>query len=101
MTKSKNSVVVAKTIAPTTSTVTTVTKNAITTKRFVIRKSLIGSNTVISFTNNKSVVCTYDHDLVYNAFKAKFDLMPCFEKYGSYTNTNNLPAFVRALPELV
>jgi hypothetical protein len=27
--------------------------------------------------------------------------MPCFEKYGSYTNTNNLPAFVRALPELV
>jgi hypothetical protein len=33
--------------------------------------------------------------------KAKFDLMPCFEKYGSYTNTNNLPAFVRALPEIV
>jgi hypothetical protein len=27
--------------------------------------------------------------------------MPCFEKYGSYTNTNNLPAFVRALPSLV
>jgi len=101
MTKSKNSAVVAKTIAPATSTVTTVTKNSITTKRFVIRKSLIGTNTVISFTNNKSVLCTYDHDLVYNAFKAKFDLMPCFEKYGSYTNTNNLPAFVRALPELV
>jgi hypothetical protein len=27
--------------------------------------------------------------------------MPCFDKYGSYTNSNNLPAFVRALPELV
>ena len=98
MTKSKNSVVLTTTTPVTTPVIT---KNSITTKRFVIRKSLIGTNTVISFTNNKSILCTYDHDLVYNAFKAKFDLMPCFEKYGSYTNTNNLPAFVRALPELV
>jgi hypothetical protein len=73
----------------------------LTTKRFVIRKSLIGSNTIISFTNNKQEVCRYDHDKVYNQLKEKFDSMPCFEKYGSYTNTNNLPAFVRALPELV
>lgn len=73
----------------------------LTTKRFVIRKSLIGTNTVISFTNAKNTVCTYNHDKVYEALKAKFDAMPCFAKYGSYTNTNNLPAFVRALPELV
>ena len=84
-----------------TTTTTTVTKNALTTKRFVIRKSLIGTNTVISFTNAKQVLCTYDHDLVYSQLKAKFDLMPCFEKYGSYTNSNNLPAFVRALPKIV
>jgi hypothetical protein len=82
-------------VAPVTS------KNALTTKRFVIRKSLIGTNTVISFTNAKQVLCTYDHDLVYNQLKAKFDLMPCFDKYGSYTNSNNLPAFVRALPKIV
>jgi hypothetical protein len=44
---------------------------------------------------------TYDHDKVYNALKDKFDAMPCFNKYGSYTNTNNLPAFVRSLKELV
>ena len=73
----------------------------LTTKRFVIRKSLIGTNTIITFINSKQQTCTYDHDKVYNQLKAKFDLMPCFEKYGSYTNTNNLPAFVRALPELV
>lgn len=90
--------VVAAVAAP---VVVTTTKNALTTKRFVIRKSLIGTNTVISFENAKKVLCTYDHDKVYTALKAKFDLMPCFEKYGSYTNTNNLPAFVRALPELV
>lgn len=75
--------------------------NAITTKRFVIRKSLIGTSTVISFTNNKQAICMYDHDKVYNQLKDKFDNMPCFAKYGSYTNTNNLPAFVRALAEIV
>ena len=75
--------------------------NNITTKRFVIRKSLIGTNTVISFTNAKQVVCTYNHDKVYEQLKSKFDAMPCFAKYGSYTNTNNLPAFVRALKEIV
>jgi hypothetical protein len=76
-------------------------KNSITTKRFVIRKSLIGTNTVISFTNNKNELMTYDHDKVYNQLKDKFDAMPCFTKYGSYTNTNNLPVFVRSLKELV
>lgn len=91
----------AKKAAVATAPVTVITKNSLTTKRFVIRKSLIGTNTVITFENAKKVLCTYDHDLVYNAFKARFDLMPCFEKYGSYTNSNNLPAFVRALPELV
>ena len=73
----------------------------LTTKRFVIRKSLIGSNTVITFINSKGEKCKYNHDKVYEQLKAKFDLMPCFEKYGSYTNTNNLPAFVRALKEIV
>ena len=31
------------------------TKNSITTKRFVIRKSLIGTDTTISFTNKKDL----------------------------------------------
>jgi hypothetical protein len=75
--------------------------NTLTSKRFVIRKSLIGSNTVISFTNNKGVDCSYNHDKVYTQLKDKFDAMPCFQKYGSYTNTNNLPAFVRSLKEII
>lgn len=91
----------AKTAKTAATTPVVAPKNQLTTKRFVIRKSLIGTNTVISFTNSKNVLCTYDHDKVYNQLKAKFDLMPCFAKYGSYTNTNNLPAFVRALPEIV
>ena len=75
--------------------------NQLITKRFVIRKSLIGKNTVITFTNKKNEKCTYNHDIVYNQLKNKFDNMMCFNKYKSYTNTNNLPKFVRELKNIV
>jgi hypothetical protein len=39
------------------------------TKRFVIRKSLIGKNVVISFTNKKQELVSYNHDEVYNLHK--------------------------------
>jgi len=65
------------------------------TKRFVIRKTLIGKNVVISFINKKGETCVYDHDQVYNDNKKRFDNMNCFNKYGSYTCTNNLPTFAR------
>ena len=67
------------------------------TKRFVIRKSLIGKNTVITFTNKKQEVVSYNHDEVYNTHKVKFDSMNCFEKYKSYTNSNCVPKFCRDL----
>ena len=54
-------------------------KNQITTKRFVIRKSLIGENAVITFTNNKQVTFTYDHDEIYSMFQEKFESMKCFK----------------------
>ena len=64
-------------------------------KRFVIRKSLIGKNVIISFENKKGELCVYNHDEVYNNNKERFDNMNCFNKYGSYTCTNNLPTFAR------
>ena len=67
------------------------------TKRFVIRKSLIGKNVVISFTNKKQENVSYNHDEVYNTHKDKFEQMNCFQKYKSYTNTNAVPAFCRNL----
>ena len=67
----------------------------LTTKRFVIRKSLIGKNVIISFENKKKELCVYNHDEVYNRNKERFDNMKCFNKYGSYTCTNNLPTFAR------
>ena len=74
--------------------------NNITTKRFVIRKSLIGTNTVITFTNNKDITFTYDHDEVYSTFQEKFESMKCFQQYKSYTNSNTVPAFARNLAEI-
>ena len=71
------------------------TINNIVTKRFVIRKSLIGTNTVITFTTKKGDKVTYNHDEVYNKNKDRFDSMNCFKKYKSYTNTNNIPTFCR------
>jgi len=67
------------------------------TKRFVIRKSLIGKNVVITFTNKKQENVSYNHDEVYNTHKEKFESMNCFEKYKSYTNSNCVPKFCRDL----
>ena len=67
----------------------------LTTKRFVIRKSLIGKKAIITFTTKKGNSVTYNHDEVYNKNKKRFDSMNCFQKYKSYTNTNNIPTFCR------
>ena len=67
------------------------------TKRFVIRKSLIGKHTIITFVNKKEETVSYNHDEVYNAHKERFESMNCFAKYKNYTNTNAMPAFCRDL----
>ncbi len=71
--------------------------NNLTTKRFVIRKSLIGENAIITFTNKKNITYTYDHDEVYSTFQEKFESMKCFQEYKSYTNSNIVPKFCREL----
>ena len=70
------------------------------TKRFVIRKSLIGKNAIFSFTNKKGDEITYNHDKVYSIMKSKLETLPCWEKYKSYTATNNIPVVCRGV-ELV
>jgi len=75
--------------------------NKLTTKRFVIRKSLLGNNTVITFTNKKDITFTYDHDEIYSTYQEKFESMKCFQQYKSYTNSNTVPAFARNLAEII
>jgi hypothetical protein len=68
-------------------------------KRFVIRKSLIGKNQLITvnFKNGKTV--TYNHDKVYEVMKSKLDTMACFIKYKSYTSSTSVPVIAREVLE--
>jgi len=70
--------------------------STLNSKRFVIRKSLIGKNQIINFTNKKGIEITYNHDIVYEIMKDKLNSMNCFTKYKSYTSSNNIPVVLRA-----
>ena len=69
--------------------------NVLKSKRFVVRMSLVGKNQVIEFTNKKGDTITYNHDKVYEIMKSKLSTLPCWEKYKSYTATNNIPMVCR------
>ena len=69
--------------------------NNLKSKRFVIRKSLIGKGIVIEFINKKGITYTYNHDIAFNIMKTKLESMNCFKKYKSYTATNNIPVVLR------
>ena len=70
-------------------------KNLMKSKRFVVRKSLIGKNQVITFTTKKGNEITYNHDIVYEIMKEKLTKLPCWDKYKSYTASNNIPTILR------
>ena len=74
--------------------------NVLKSKRFVVRKSLVGKNQLIEFTNKKGETYTYNHDKVFEVMKSKLETLPCWEKYKSYTATNNIPKVCRDI-ELV
>lgn len=69
--------------------------NTITSKRFVVRKSLLNTNTTITFTNKKGKVIKYNHDKVFSIMKDTLTKLPCWLKYKSYTATNNIPLVLR------
>jgi len=69
----------------------------IESKRFVIRKSLIGKNAVITVNFKNGKTAKYNHDKVYEVMKDKLESMNCFIKYKSYTASNNVPLVAREL----
>ena len=71
------------------------TSNSITSKRFVLRKSLIGSNPIITFTNKKGDTVKYSHDKAFAIMKDTLTKLPCWLKYKSHTATNNIPVVLR------
>ena len=69
--------------------------NLMKSKRFVVRKSLIGKNQVIEFVTKKGKTVTYNHDKVFEIMKSTLESLPCWTKYKSYTATNNIPMICR------
>ena len=69
-------------------------------KRFVIRKSLMGKNQIIEVTFKNGKQVTYNNDEVYEVMKSKLETMNCFLKYKSYTSSTSVPVSVRDLMEV-
>ena len=70
-------------------------ENIIKSKRFVVRKSLIGKNATVEVTFKNGKTATYNHDKVFTIMKDSLEAMACWAKYKSYTASNNLPLSVR------
>ena len=70
-------------------------ENIIKSKRFVVRKSLIGKNATVEVTFKNGKTATYNHDKVFTIMKDSLEAMACWAKYKSYTASNNLPMSVR------
>tara|TARA_B100001939_G_scaffold228582_2_gene196864 strand:- start:2254 stop:2484 length:231 start_codon:yes stop_codon:yes gene_type:complete len=65
--------------------------NSITSKRFVIRKSLIGQNTTINVEFKSGKTFSYNHDKAYELMKDNLSKLNCWEKYKSYTSSTSIP----------
>ena len=70
-------------------------ENSIKSKRFVVRKSLVGKSQLIEFTNKKGVTIKYNHDVVFSIMQEGLEKLACWAKYKSYTATNNIPTILR------
>jgi len=69
----------------------------ITRKNFVVRKNWLGRNQIITFTNNKKVVVTYNHDEVLELMTPKLSIMPCWIKRGYWSQSTDMPTNTRHL----
>ena len=67
----------------------------ITRQNFVVRKSWLGRNQIITFTNNKNVKITYNHDEVLKVMLPKLNVLPCWLKRGYWSQSTDMPKNVR------
>jgi hypothetical protein len=64
-------------------------------KRFVVRKSLVGQNQTIDVTFKNGNTVTYNHDKVFELMKDKLETMNCWERLELKTCSNNIPVVLR------
>ncbi len=76
----------------------------ITRKNFVVRANWLGRNQIITFTNNKGQVVTYNHDEALKIMSPKLSIMPCWIKRGYWSQSTNYPSILKdtsAITEVV
>ena len=64
---------------------------------FVVRKSWLGRNQVITFVNKKNQKVTYNHDDVLKVMLPKLSIMPCWIKREYWSQSTDMPKDVRNL----
>ena len=67
----------------------------ITRQNFVVRKSWLGRNQIITFVNNNNVKITYNHDEVLKVMLPKLNVLPCWLKRGYWSQSTDMPKNVR------
>ena len=71
-------------------------------KRFVLsQKDIKDESLVLHVTFQDGKEYEYSPSKVYLQLKDRFEAMECWSKYKSYTNSKNLPKFVRELDAIV
>ena len=75
--------------------------NTLTSKRFVVRQSLLGKNTNIEVTFKNGNTVTYSHDKAFSIMKSSLEAMNCWSKYKSYTASNNIPKVLRETEAII
>ena len=76
-------------------------QNTLQSKRFVVRQSLVGKNTNIEVTFKNGNTVTYSHDKAFSIMQSALESMNCWEKYKSYTASNNIPKVLRESDAIV
>jgi len=71
--------------------------NTLNSKRFVIRKSLIGKNTVIKVEFKNGKTFEYNHDKAWELMKDNLEKLACWEKYKSYTSSTSIPRVLQGV----
>ena len=64
-------------------------------KNFVVRANWLGRNQIITFTNNKGQVITYNHDEALKIMSPKLSIMPCWIKRGYWSQSTNYPSVLK------
>ena len=68
---------------------------------FVVRKSWMGRNQVITFVNNKGQKITYNHDEALKVMLPKLSILPCWAKRGYWSQSTNAPKNVLASEAII